>query len=36
MKKEIIKRTLLGGFIGLVVSEAITIIISLIIGDGNY
>ncbi len=36
MKKEIIRRSLLGGLTGLVVSEAITIIISLIIGDGTY
>ncbi len=36
MKKEIIKRSLLGALISLVVSEAITLMISVIIGNGTY
>ena len=36
MKKETVARIISGAPIGLVISYLITIIISLIIGDGNY
>lgn len=36
MKKEILKRCLLGAPLGLAISTIITIIISLIMGDGRY
>ncbi|MGI6765731.1 MAG: DUF3021 domain-containing protein [Lentihominibacter sp.] len=36
MKEEIIKRCLIGAPIGLAISTAITIVISLIIGDGAF
>lgn len=36
MKKEMIKRALIGAPLGLAISTAITILISLAIGDGRY
>lgn len=36
MKKEILKRSLLGAPLGVAIGVIITIIISLAIGDGNY
>ena len=36
MKKELIKRGLLGAPLGLAISTVITILISLIVGDGRY
>ena len=36
MKKEILKRCLLGAPLGLAISTIITIIISLTVGDGRY
>ena len=36
MKKELMKRCLMGGPIGLTACVGITIVISLIVGDGNY
>ena len=36
MKKEILKRCLFGAPIGLAISTIVTIVISLIIGDGNF
>ena len=36
MKKEIVKRSLLGAPLGLAISTVITIIISLTVGDGRY
>ncbi len=36
MKKKILLRSLLGGFIGLSISYIITVLISLCIGDGRY
>ena len=36
MKKELIKRCLLGAPLGLAISTVITILISLIVGDGRY
>lgn len=36
MKKKILLQSLLGGFLGLLICYAITIIISLIRGDGDY
>ena len=36
MKKEIVKRSLLGAPLGLAISTVITIVISLTVGDGRY
>lgn len=36
MKKELLKRCLLGAPLGLAISTIITIVISLTMGDGNY
>jgi hypothetical protein len=36
MKKKLIRKCLLGAPIGLAISTAITIVISLTVGDGNY